>query len=54
MNLHAPQSSDSQHRLKSNAAQNQNILLGRIEQNKYVTEKDTELEALKMDEAKRK
>ena len=29
-------------------------MLGRIEQNKYVTERDTETEAIKMDEGKRR
>lgn len=53
LNLHAPASHGSQTRLKQANTQNQNILLGRIEQNKYMTEKDAELEALKADEGKR-
>ena len=30
------------------------MLLGRIEQNKYVTDKDEEIDAMKLDESKRR
>ena len=49
-----PVSSSSQKRLKAADMQNQNILLGRIEPNKYMTEKDQMHEATKMDEEKRR
>jgi len=54
LNLHAPVSHGSQTRLKEANAHNQNILQTRIEQNKYMTEKDADLEAYKADESKRK
>lgn len=34
--------------------QNQNILLGRIEPNKYLTEKDAQLEASKVEDGRRR
>ena len=54
LNLHAATSQGSQKRFKETNAQNQNILLGRIEKNKYVTERDTAMEAEKLDEGKRR
>ena len=54
LNLQAPKTKDSQSRLQTANNQHQNILLGRIENNKYVTDKDEEIEAVKMDESKRR
>ena len=54
LNLHAAESKGSQSRLQAAAHQQNNFLLGRIEQNKYVTDKDEETEAVKMDESKRR
>ena len=54
LNLHAPEHKDSKKRLNAANAQHENALLGRIEQNKYVTERDTETEAIKLDEGKRR
>ena len=54
LNLHAATSQGSQKRFKETNNQNQNILLGRIEKNKYVTERDTVMEAQKLDEGKRR
>ena len=54
LNLRVPVTSGSQKRLKVEEMQNQNILLGRIEPNKYMTEKDAQHEADKLDELNRK
>ena len=54
LNLQAPRTQSSQQRLEMASTQNQTALLGRIEQNKYITEKDSELEAVKLDEGKRR
>ena len=45
---------DHRDHIQDSTRENQNILLGRLEQNKYVTERDTELEAIKQDEGNRR
>lgn len=53
LNLHVPIAHGSQRRIKAVEVHNQNLLLGRIEPNKYMTEKDHEVEVTKLDELKR-
>ena len=54
LNLHVPIGQDSQKRMQQANMQQQNVLLNRLDQNKYMTEKDAQQEALKEDESKRR
>ena len=54
LNLHAAKSHGSQKQMQQADKQNQNILLGRLEGNKFVTQQDDRNDAVRQDESKRR